>query len=113
MRSCAHCGGEVGEDGFARKMYDGGEVPSEENEMPGPKEEEETQENEDSHDTEQQESTESMRELAFVDALGARSYASSDGKEKAPPAPESQDREAEVDSMRRKKLERYGFGRGR
>ena len=58
-KACAHCGGEVMEDGFATKMFEGGEVSAA---IAGVTDE----------PVEQGEAGEEMREAAFVDAIKRR-----------------------------------------
>lgn len=53
---CKSCGGEIGEDGFARKMYEGGEAM-------------EMEEMGQIGETQQQENTEMMRDEAFISAV--------------------------------------------
>lgn len=57
--ACKHCGGELGEDGFAAKMHDGGEVSAA---IEGITDE----------PVEQGVAAERLREAAFADALSRR-----------------------------------------
>lgn len=89
---CAHCGGRVGDDGFAEEMADGNDLDT------GPA------------SSEQNESTEMMRDAAFINALkGGKNFSSTPIKDDpSSDAPKTSGDE----EMMRKKRERYGsFGK--
>jgi hypothetical protein len=106
---CKACGGRVDADGYAV----GGEVPSEEFEIPeGGLKEAEERDAEEGSSTEQQDSTEMMRNAAFVSAIKERRGRAPNPMGE-PDADVKPDDSVEAESeLAAKKRERYGWKKG-